>query len=58
MRLGLAQRSASAGFWDLTPAELMVMAGWAKVCGARTREFEALVAQFPDGPSVRSNKGK
>lgn len=59
MRLGLAQLGLRpAEFWDLTPAELMLMAGLGEGSAALGRaEFEALVARFPDRPRARSTEG-
>ena len=59
MRLGLAQLGLRpAEFWDLTPAELMVMAGLGEGAAVLGRsEFEALTARFPDGPRMRSTEG-
>ena len=52
MRLGLVRlRLAPAIFWDLTPAELMLMAGLAGGRPALTRAgLAGLVARFPDKP--------
>lgn len=50
MRLGLGRMGlAPAVFWDLTPAEFMMMAGIDETPGAMTRQgLDALVARFPD----------
>ena len=50
MRLGLHRLGlAPAVFWDLTPAELMIMAGLDAGPETVTRaRFEALCAQYPD----------
>jgi len=50
MQLGLAElRLPPAVFWDLTPAELMLMAGLGGGRPALTRAgLAALVARFPD----------
>ena len=52
MRLGLAElRLTPEVFWDLTPAELMLIAGVGPARAAMTRAgLEALLARFPDGP--------
>ena len=52
MRLGLVQlRLAPAVFWELTPAELMLLAGIGPGRAAMTRAgLEELLARFPDGP--------
>jgi uncharacterized phage protein (TIGR02216 family) len=53
MRLGLVRLElAPAVFWDLTPAELMLLAGASEVPRSINRAaFEELAAQFPDtGP--------
>lgn len=51
MRLGLLRLGlAPAVFWDLTPAELMLLAGEDGAPRAITRAaFEELAARFPDG---------
>ena len=53
MQLGLVQlRLAPEVFWALTPAELMLMAGYGRERAALTRAGLAdLAARFPDGPS-------
>lgn len=50
MRLGLGRMGlAPAVFWELTPAEFMMMAGIDAAPGAMTRQgLDALVARFPD----------
>ena len=51
MQIGLRQLGlAPAQFWELTPAEFMVMSGLAsKNSAALNRSgFEALAARFPD----------
>ena len=51
MQIGLRQLGlAPAQFWELTPAEFMVMSGLASKSSAtlNRRGFEALAAQFPD----------
>lgn len=53
MRLGLLRLGlAPAVFWDLTPAELMLLAGADEAPWSITRAaFEELAARFPDnGP--------
>jgi len=53
MRLGLLRLGlAPAVFWDLTPAELMLLAGADEAPRPITRAaFEELAARFPDnGP--------
>ncbi len=52
MRLGMVRLGlAPAVFWDLTPAELFLLAGLEPGEGAMTRAgLEALVARFPDAP--------
>ena len=52
MQLGLVQlRLRPAVFWDLTPAELMLMAGLSGGRPALTRAgLDGLVARFPDKP--------
>lgn len=59
MQLGLAQLGLRpAEFWDLTPAELMLMVGADARAGALGRaEFEDLAARFPDLPRRRSTEG-
>lgn len=53
MRLGLAQMGLRPDeFWNLTPAELMLMAGSGEGREALTRSgLEELAARFPDAPS-------
>ncbi len=56
MRLGLVEIGLRpAEFWELTPAELMLMAGIDRQDGAAlTRPaLEALMARFPDRPAGR-----
>lgn len=55
MQLGLVHlRLPPDVFWDLTPAELMLMAGWAGERAALTRAGLAeLAARFPDKPRER-----
>lgn len=52
MRLGMVELGlAPAVFWDLTPAELFLLAG--VVPGERPMDrggLEALMARFPDAP--------
>lgn len=50
MRLGLVElRLTPEVFWDLTPAELMLVAGVGPGRAAMTRAgLEALLARFPD----------
>ena len=50
MRLGMVQlRLAPDLFWNLTPAELMLLAGAQATPRAMTRSgLAALLAQFPD----------
>jgi uncharacterized phage protein (TIGR02216 family) len=52
MQLGLVRlRLPPDVFWELTPAELMLMAGQSGGRGALTRaELADLAARFPDGP--------
>lgn len=52
MRLGLVELSLPPGvFWDLTPAELMLMAGGGSGQDSLSRAGLAeLVAKFPDRP--------
>ncbi len=62
MRLGLCQLGlAPAVFWDLTPAELLLLAGAATGEGALSRaDFDTLQARFPDvgrGRSPQENLG-
>ncbi len=56
MRLGLAElRLPPATFWDLTPAELLLMAGVYEDRGALTRSgLDELVRRYPDRPRARS----
>ena len=55
MRLGLVQLGLRPEeFWDLTPAELMLMAGGGAGQEALTRAgLEALAARYPDAPRAR-----
>lgn len=57
MRLGLVELGlAPEVFWNLTPAELMLLAGLDDAPGAMTRAgLEALTAQFPDLEPCREN---
>jgi uncharacterized phage protein (TIGR02216 family) len=50
MRLGMVELGlAPAVFWDLTPAELFLLAGLDRGPAALTRAgLDALVARFPD----------
>jgi uncharacterized phage protein (TIGR02216 family) len=52
MRLGYLQLGLTPEvFWDLTPAEFMLMAGIDRVPGALSRAgFLDLAARFPDKP--------
>lgn len=52
MRLGLVElRLSPEVFWDLTPAELMLIAGLEDAPAALGRSgLEALLARFPDRP--------
>ena len=56
MRLGLTRlRLEPDVFWDLTPVELMLMAGGGGGREALTRGgLEDLVARFPDAPAIKS----
>ena len=56
MRLGLVQVGLRPDeFWNLTPAELMLMAGGGPGRDALSREgLEALAARFPDNPGARA----
>ena len=58
MRLGMVElRLTPEVFWELTPAELMLLAGIGPGRAAMTRTgLEALLARFPDGPR-RERKG-
>lgn len=55
MRLGLVElRLPPATFWDLTPAELLLMAGVDEDRAALTRAgLDELVRRFPDAPRAR-----
>jgi uncharacterized phage protein (TIGR02216 family) len=61
MRLGLVQIGLQPSvFWDLTPAELMLLAGVEPGAGggALTRDgLESLMARFPDGRAGSGRKG-
>lgn len=50
MQLGLGRMGLTpAVFWDLTPAEFMLMAGIGEADGALSRDgLDALIARFPD----------
>lgn len=52
MRLGLQQLGLTPdAFWNLTPAELMLMAGVSEARGGLSRAgLAALEARFPDTP--------
>ena len=54
MRLGMIELGlAPAVFWDLTPAELMLLAGEDGAPRAITRAaFEELAARFPNGSTI------
>ncbi len=55
MRLGMVELGlAPAVFWDLTPAELMLLAGIDEAAAPLNRAaLEALVARYPDaGPKA------
>jgi uncharacterized phage protein (TIGR02216 family) len=56
MRLGLRElRLPPDVFWDLTPAELLLVAGVGAGRAALTRAgLDALHARFPDKPRVRA----
>ncbi len=56
MRLGLVQLGLRPDeFWNLTPAELMLMAGGGHGRDALSRDgLEALAARFPDHPGARA----
>jgi uncharacterized phage protein (TIGR02216 family) len=58
MRLGLVElRLAPEVFWGLTPAELMLMAGFDDAPAALGRSgLEALLARFPDPPRPERNE--
>lgn len=58
MRLGLVQMRLSPGaFWDLTPAELMLMSGAGDEHNAMGRAaLEALAAQFPDSGRTKATE--
>lgn len=60
MRLGMAElRLAPEVFWNLTPAELRLIAGAGAPAGALDRAgFEALAARFPDGPPRRHGRSE
>ena len=51
MRLGMVElQLAPEVFWELTPAELLLLAGIRPTRTAMTRAgLEALLARFPDG---------
>jgi uncharacterized phage protein (TIGR02216 family) len=53
MRLGLADlRLTPEAFWNLTPVELMLMAGLGQGPASPSRaDFAALAARFPDRPA-------
>lgn len=60
MRLGLVQmRLSPETFWDLTPAELMLMsgAGDEPIMMGRAA-LEALAAQFPDSGCVKATENE
>lgn len=55
MHLGLHHlRLRPADFWDLTPFELVTIAGLAKGAGQTVTRanLDALIAQFPDTPTT------
>lgn len=56
MRFGLVVlRLKPAEFWDLTPAELMLMAGADEAGPALSRTgLSELIARFPDAPRAGS----
>lgn len=56
LRLGLVElRLKPDEFWNLTPAELMLMAGLDEPGQTLTRSGLAeLIARFPDGPRATS----
>lgn len=58
MRLGLVElRLPPAVFWDLTPAELMLMAGFDDAPMALGRSgLDALLARFPDTTRTRRDE--
>ncbi len=53
LRLGLRElRLDPETFWNLTPAELMLIAGYGEGPEALSRTgFNDLAARFPDGPA-------
>ncbi len=57
MQVGLGRMGLTpAVFWDLTPAEFMLMAGIGERPGAMTRGgLDALLARFPDGKAQGSD---
>jgi len=57
MRLGMVELGlAPAVFWDLTPAELFLLAGLGGGSEAMTRGgLDALMARFPDVAPGQSN---
>ncbi len=57
MQLGLGRMGLTpAIFWDLTPAEFMLMAGIGESAGAMSRDgLDALLARFPDGGAEGSD---
>lgn len=60
MRLGLCELGlAPAVFWDLTPAELFVLAGLGPDRGPMGRtDLEALMRRFPDAPRARPKQAE
>jgi uncharacterized phage protein (TIGR02216 family) len=57
MQVGLGRMGLTpAVFWDLTPAEFMLMAGFGEAGGAMGRDgLDALLARFPDGKAQGSD---
>jgi uncharacterized phage protein (TIGR02216 family) len=57
MQVGLGRMGLTpAVFWDLTPAEFMLMAGIGEAGGAMGRDgLDALLARFPDGKAQGSD---
>lgn len=58
MRLGMVELGLPpATFWDLTPAELLLMAGVDEDRAALSRAgLDELVRRFPDAPRARSER--
>jgi uncharacterized phage protein (TIGR02216 family) len=57
MQVGLGRMGLTpAVFWDLTPAEFMLMAGIGERPGAMSQAgLDALLARFPDGKAQGSD---